>query len=276
MNNPEQSRAVSRNPRLRPINVALNGVGCAISVAAAIVGTPTAIGTAVGWGLAAMSCGSALATIANEMQWIDTSSVPGNIIASFAAIGSCINPSNPLAWTSCAVGALGAITGWLDQFLNDRQDDIQLGNGALVSGNGDVKITLTWNKTSDIDLHCKTPEGAHIYFGNRHPQGTNGWLDFDNIPGFPDCTDPENIFFEPAAAGQYDVYLHYYSDNNNNGPVNYKVVIFINGVGEVFEGTINRVDDIVPFKTFVMGAASRAAVPFRAITWDWNNLPAKN
>ena len=261
------SRAIDYRTAVDVVNFGLSAVGCASSLGAAV-------GTG-GWfiPLALINCSSAL---------MDLGELIGMEIRPEVEIADGLL-SHYVGWLHCAVdrsqcldAALNDIMNIIDWIVDSNGDEIQLGNGAVISGIGDVKITLTWNKTSDIDLHCKTPEGAHIYYADRHPNGTNGWLDFDNIPGFPTCTDPENIFFEPAAAGQYDVYLHYYSDNNNNGPVNYKVVIFINGVGEVFEGTINHVNDIVPIKTFVMGAASRAAVPFRAITWDWNNLPAKN
>lgn len=273
-----ESRAPSRNPNLGPINLAVNGVGCAISVSAAIVGAPTVVGTYIGWAMATLSCGSAFAGIANQMGWIDTPAGAGNVVNAIAAFGSCVRPSNPIAWTSCFVGIAGTITGLVDQWLNDHQDEIQLGNGALISGNGDVKITLTWNKPSDIDLHCDTPSGAHIYFGDKRPSGTNGWLDFDNIPGFPTCTDPENIFFNPAEPGTYRVSLHYFSDRNNVGPVNYKVVILINGVGRVYEGVINYPENNyqhVEIATFTIGEGSRAVPSLKAATWDWSNLPAK-
>ena len=50
-----------------------------------------------------------------------------------------------------------------------------------------------------------------------------------------------------------------------------------NGVGKTYRGTISKKGDIVPIETFTIGTQeSRAAEMFRPITWDWNNLPAKN
>jgi hypothetical protein len=83
-----------------------------------------------------------------------------------------------------------------------------------VLGTGDLQVTLTWDlDDSDIDLHCIEPDTTHVYFGN--PSGTTAELDLDDVDGF----GPENIFVEPgtAAAGTYEIYVHYWSDHGN-GP----------------------------------------------------------
>lgn len=275
----QQSRAGFR-PSIGTVNTVVGLVGCGLSVAATIASAPTGVGAVVGWGLTAISCGSAIQTLMDNAGWIDTPdglSGVSTTLAGVAAIVSCVNPSNPVGVASCIAGALGTVVGIIDIILDNRQDDINLGNGALMSGNGDVKFTLTWDKPSDIDLHCVDAEGYHIYYANKKPLGSKGYLDFDNIPGFPTCTDPENIYFAaPAPSGQYEVYLHYFSDHNNQGPVNYTVLVMINGEGQTYRGTINQVGDNVPIITFNYGTPESRALPeFRPIPWDWNNLPSK-
>ncbi|MBE6333508.1 MAG: hypothetical protein E7071_01625 [Bacteroidales bacterium] len=158
---------------------------------------------------------------------------------------------------------------------DDANDDINLGEGSLVSGYGQIKMTLTWDNYSDIDIHCVDPSGYHIYYGAMRST-TGGYLDYDNVNGF----GPENIYFDPAPEGTYEVYLHYYAEKNGVSSVRYKVVIFKDGVGETFEGRISGKGTIVPISTFVSGSSSTYTSYSRAASSpnyviDWNNLPSK-
>lgn len=275
-----QSRAAFR-PSISTVNRVVGFISCAISVSTDISSANNGIGQIVRWGLTSINCNSGFFSFGHTANWINTPdqlATSTEIITGISAITNCVTPGNSEGVTTCFTNAIVTVVVIADVVVGEHQDDINLGNGALMSGNGDVKITLTWDKPSDIDLHCVDPSGFHIYYANRHSTGTNGFLDFDNIPGFPDCTDPENIYFAaPAPAGQYEVYLHYFSDHNNQGPVNYNVLIMKNGVGKTYQGVISDVDDIVPIETFIIGEQeTRSAGMYRPITWDWTKLPAKN
>lgn len=126
-----------------------------------------------------------------------------------------------------------------DVFNNIGVDAIALAYGALISGYGDIKVTLTWDTTSDIDLWVTEPDGTFIYYD--YPESPNGGiLDYDDVDGY----GPENIFWpENAPLGEYIVEVHYYQDNGE-GSTNYTVQIEIDGVADVFEGTLESVDQI--------------------------------
>ena len=82
------------------------------------------------------------------------------------------------------------------QFLN-------AGNGATPAK---LRVLLSWDSDgTDLDLHVVTPDGAHIWYGDRvAPNGAA--LDVDVTTGY----GPE-IFSMPAPIkGQYLVYLNYF------------------------------------------------------------------
>ncbi|MBS4090280.1 YfaP family protein [Pseudomonas rustica] len=69
-----------------------------------------------------------------------------------------------------------------------------------------LRVLLAWDSDgTDLDLHLVTPDGAHIWYGNRvAPNGAA--LDVDVTTGY----GPE-IFAMPAPIkGQYLVYVNYY------------------------------------------------------------------
>jgi cyclophilin family peptidyl-prolyl cis-trans isomerase len=140
-------------------------------------------------------------------------------------------------------------------------ENTESGEGAIVSGNGKLKATLTWRYGADIDLHIFEPGFAgedmtyydvsgqgHIYYYAKTNTFTDGYLDYDNTVGYyinpqnPDETDPdkaaiENIYWETVNNGDYYVYLHYYAEHPNSwcdyvttGPCT--VSLFVDGVGK--------------------------------------------
>ena len=93
-------------------------------------------------------------------------------------------------------------------------------------GMGNLKVTLLWDRPGDVDLHVVEPSGKHIYFHNKHPCGSYGRLDFDNIPGGPGAV--ENIFWNYPSQGAYKLYIHYFSANGG-GEIPCKVLVFKEG-----------------------------------------------
>lgn len=91
-------------------------------------------------------------------------------------------------------------------------------------GTGELRVSLSWEFISDLDLHVVTPSGAHINFGN--PEDGGGQLDVDDCVG--SCVDPdgvhvENIFFaQTPAPGEYEVWVVNY-DGRRAGPFNVEV-----------------------------------------------------
>jgi len=69
-----------------------------------------------------------------------------------------------------------------------------------------LRVLLTWDSDgTDLDLHLVTPDGAHIWYGDR-AVANGGALDVDVTTGY----GPE-IFAMPAPIkGQYLVYVNYY------------------------------------------------------------------
>jgi len=69
-----------------------------------------------------------------------------------------------------------------------------------VVGNGDVKVSVSWNGGADVDLHVTEPSGETVFYGNRESQ-TGGRLDLDSNPTCDlDGTNAENIFWPSEEA----------------------------------------------------------------------------
>ncbi len=91
-------------------------------------------------------------------------------------------------------------------------------------GTGELRVSLSWEYVSDLDLHVVTPSGAHIHFSN--PRDDGGELDVDDCVG--SCVNPngvhvENIFFaQTPATGEYEVYVVNY-DGRRAGPFRVEV-----------------------------------------------------
>ena len=69
-----------------------------------------------------------------------------------------------------------------------------------------LRVLLTWDSDgTDLDLHLVTPDGAHIWYGDRVvPNGAA--LDVDVTTGY----GPEIIAMPAPIKGQYLVYVNYY------------------------------------------------------------------
>lgn len=87
--------------------------------------------------------------------------------------------------------------------------DSSLVRQAERTGNiGELKVTLLWNFQGDIDLHVAQPNGKEIFFDNRRDRLTGGYLDVDNRDGGRGSA--ENIYWERAKPGKYQVSVEYY------------------------------------------------------------------
>lgn len=119
------------------------------------------------------------------------------------------------------------------------EGNIALVEGALFTGFGDVKVTLVWDTTSDIDLWVTDPFGETITYQNTTSQ-SGGFLDVDDVDGY----GPENIFWATEApAGSYTVQAHYYGDNGE-GATNYTIQVQLGTEVQTFNGRLESEDDL--------------------------------
>ena len=74
----------------------------------------------------------------------------------------------------------------------------------------DVKVVLTWDTPTDVDLWVIDPTGEKCYYGNRSLK-SGGNLDVDVTTGF----GPETFTMAKALPGTYSVQTQYYSSGNS-------------------------------------------------------------
>jgi len=120
-------------------------------------------------------------------------------------------------------------------------------------GTGDVQVTLTWHAEADIDLHVIDPSGDEVYYGNEIiPSG--GELDRDNFCSNFIMGRPENVFWPSgeAPSGSYTVKVHYFSDCNDAGAVEWTVRTVVMGQVNTYSGTLGGDGDEQVVTTFTV------------------------
>ena len=98
--------------------------------------------------------------------------------------------------------------------MEQNMDDMLNQMGALT---GKITISMGWGTEDDLDLHCTTPSGSEIYYGNKDTGG--GHLDVDmNAHSDELSTNPvENIYFENPDPGDYHIWVDNYCDRTEGG-----------------------------------------------------------
>lgn len=105
-------------------------------------------------------------------------------------------------------------------------------------GTGEVQATLSWANTStrstDVDLHLYGPNGLHIYYANKGPQG-NFQLDRDWLHELGNAT--ENIYSvgSPIPSGDYRLTVILYSGQ----PTSYSVRFLFRGSVRSYSNSIS-------------------------------------
>ncbi len=127
--------------------------------------------------------------------------------------------------------------GQIDEEIRKRVEEA----GGMIDG-VDVRASLIWGNRNDLDLHCITPDGSHIYYGDKKHQ--YGELDVDrNVRG--ETTKPvENIRWPKGKApkGHYKFFVQNYAFHDPSAPAAtpFKVEIEINGKIQHIEGETKR------------------------------------
>lgn len=119
-----------------------------------------------------------------------------------------------------------------EAYIKDKNNGI----GALESGFGALKATLSWNFYADIDLHAVEPSGYHICYSSKTSYVSGGYLDVDNVYGGPGSV--ENIYWEVAEDGDYHIYIDYYGPGHSSqgGETGICTVsVFYNGLGKTYD-----------------------------------------
>jgi len=74
-----------------------------------------------------------------------------------------------------------------------------------------LRVVLSWDSdNTDLDLHLVTPDGGHVWYGDRS-LANGAALDVDVTSGF----GPEMIASPTPLKGQYLVYVNYYGGAGN-------------------------------------------------------------
>lgn len=94
---------------------------------------------------------------------------------------------------------------------------------------GELRVTLSWDTPTDVDLYVVNPDGQEIYYGNRS-DSLGGQLDLDSNAGCSiDGTNQENIHWPKGKNGEYVVRVNYWSacgDSESGGlPANWRVTV---------------------------------------------------
>lgn len=164
-----------------------------------------------------------------------------------------------------------------EEIVKSAQTALEKYRAILNTGYGDIKITLTWNTTSDLDLWVIEPSGEKIYFEHQY-SATGGQLDLDDTDGF----GPENVFWpvDSAPFGSYKVQVHFYGGQDSERPATYQVTIVNFGKIRNFSGvlTFNQVVTVSEFEADAWtggpdGAGGRVTRPVSLL--DRSNFPVK-
>lgn len=141
--------------------------------------------------------------------------------------------------------------------------------------NNKIRCSLIWDGYTDLDLHCYTPNGEHIYFGNK--RASSGYLDIDMNGGSHRNPNPvENIrFSDNAPSGEYEFRVRNYCMRDSK-PVPYKVELEINGEVYTYEGVSRRTDSVDTVAEFnfnndrVENMSLRSSQLSGGLMGDWN------
>jgi Ca-activated chloride channel family protein len=116
---------------------------------------------------------------------------------------------------------------------------------------GDVRVSLLWNNTNDLDLHVIDPAGEEIFYGHKRSR-SQGELDVDMNAGGPLTNKPvENVYWPlgKAPSGHFRVSVQLYFVREA-GDTPFTVEVLNRGEVSTFEGTVGKEKEKAPVCEF--------------------------
>lgn len=152
------------------------------------------------------------------------------------------NPNRFMAMVTAAVEGSPNILQWDNTFSwyyhagvdADIRKRVEEAGGRYA--NNEIRVSLSWENYTDLDIHCITPGRQHIYYGAKRSR-CGGWLDVDANGGHAQTMTPvENIRWERnAPEGRYRFYVHNFQERGS-GKTPFKVEMEVNGKTWTFNG----------------------------------------
>jgi len=120
---------------------------------------------------------------------------------------------------------------------------------------GDLCCRLAWFNYDDLDFHLQEPGGNHIYYKDKHPQGTTGQLDVDMNAGSGTTRNPvENIYYRDKNKLKEGIYILQVHNFNKRETVDIGFEVEIDFMGTIYHFTYdkavknNEIVTVVEFK----------------------------
>ncbi len=215
------SFSIKNDNQIKGWNTFWSVVGHGAGVAACGIGIATAV-TGVGIAIAAVGCTATAVGLVAEVVPDDTQilGLSSTTIGTISTIAGCAPPPT----VDCVLGGVSSATSislYAYDYLAQNEELVNIAEGVLKGGYGDIQVTLTWDSVCDLDLWVTDPYGETIRWNNP-TSASGGYLDFDNTYGY----GPENIFWPDGMAppGKYSVHVDYFS---GSGVSTYSVLIIV-------------------------------------------------
>jgi hypothetical protein len=237
-----------RSGFLRKLGLVTSGAACIGSTALALSTGGAAIPLAI------LGCASYAAHVAEVFVDDDIEVLGVNVAETLGYIstaGTCVNSLFDPSFVHSALCVDKATSLILyhkaeaAELEENQLSIVNLGGAIVTSGNGDVKVTLSWSTNADLDLYVVDPNGEQIYWKNDFSQ-SGGELDVDDW-GETNGRHEENIFWKDGSApnGTYSVMVHYFDWMQNWRPSSTNYSVYVNAFGDykIFSKNI-KIDEL--------------------------------
>lgn len=138
--------------------------------------------------------------------------------------------------------------------------------------NNEIRCSLIWDGYTDLDLHCITPNGSHLYWQSKKDFRSGGHLDIDanGIDG-KTLTPVENVrWADNAPEGNYRFYVDNFSQDGP-GETSFKVELEINGTIYTKTGSLRHKGKVDVFNfRYYKGQQPNIQSEGVSSSQDWN------
>lgn len=117
------------------------------------------------------------------------------------------------------------------------KEKVKRAGGAI---EGDLRVSLNWFNTDDLDVHVGEPRGHHIYYGSKCSFDTGGKLDVDMNVSNPVRDAVENVVWQDRKRMQEGDYIVYVDNYTKRESRDVGFVIEIEFDGQIHTLSYNR------------------------------------